>query len=178
MSATSATPTVKKPASADTTSAASRRAIRVIAFVEALKGAVVLLAATGLLALLHRDLNELGIRLVEHTHLNPAAKYPHIFLDAMSHLDQPRLLWLAAGALLYAMVRLAEAYGLFWQRAWAEWLAALSGGVYVPIELIELIRRPSAFGLAVLLINMAVVAVMVLALLQRLRPARVESAAS
>ena len=90
---------------------ASRGAIRAVAFFEAFKGAVVLVMATGLLALVHEDLNELGIRLVEHTHLNPAARYPHIFLDAVSHLNEPRLLALAAGAFAYGVLRLLEAWG-------------------------------------------------------------------
>lgn len=147
--------------------AAPRRALRAVALVEAFKGAVVLLAASGLLALVHRDLNDLAARLVAHAHLNPAAHYPHIFLDAVSQLQQPRLLWLAAGAALYGAVRLAEAYGLWTDRAWAEWLAALSGGLYVPIEVAELLHRPTALGAAVLAVNAAVVAVMVRALLQR-----------
>ena len=150
-------------------STARRRAIRAVAVIEAFKGAVVVLVATGLLALVHRDLHDLGVRLVEYTRLNPASKYPHIFLDAVSHIDQPHLLWLAAGASGYAAVRFVEAYGLFWQRAWAEWLAALSGGVYMPFEVAGLIRRPSALGAVVFLANVAVVAVMVWALTQRRR---------
>jgi uncharacterized membrane protein (DUF2068 family) len=153
---------------------AQRRAIRTIAFVEALKGIVVLLAATGLLTLLHRNLNEFAARLVQYSHLNPASKYPHIFLDAVTHLQQPRLLWLAAGAATYSAVRLVEAYGLFRERAWAEWLAAVSGGSYLPLESMELLRKPSALGLAVLAVNLVVVLVMVWALLQR-RRARVTS---
>jgi len=135
--------------------------------VEALKGVVVLLAATGLLALVHKDLNDLAIRLVEHTHLNPAAKYPHIFLDAISHLQHPRLLWLAIGAAAYGAIRLVEAYGLFWERAWAEWLAVLSGGLYVPLEVIGFVRKPSLLGLVVLAVNLAVVAVMIWALVRK-----------
>lgn len=142
-------------------------ALRVVAIVEGLKGLAALLAATGLLALLHRDLDALVIQLVEHAHLNPAAKYPHILIDAASHLDQPRLLGLAAGAVAYALVRFVESFGLYRQRAWAEWLAALGGGIYLPLELAEMVRRPSTLGLALLLTNGLVVAVMVRALLRR-----------
>ena len=44
-------------------SSSSRRAIRAIAFVEAFKGVVVLAAATGLLALIHKNLNDLAAQL-------------------------------------------------------------------------------------------------------------------
>ena len=137
-----------------------------VAFIEALKGVIVLLAATGLLALIHQDLGEFAARLVRHSHLDPASKYPQIFLDAMSNLNQPRLLWLAAGAAVYASVRLTEAYGLFRERAWAEWLAALSGGVYLPVEVARMFHRPTLLGLALFAMNLAVVLIMVRALVQ------------
>lgn len=144
-------------------------AVRAVALVEAVKGSVVLLAATGLPALLHHDLGALAARLVAHMHLNPASRYPHIFLDAVAHLQHTRLLWLAAGAAAYGGLRLLEAWGLYRGRAWAEWLAALSGAIYLPFEVLELVRRPSGLGVAVLLVNLAVVAVMAGALVQRQR---------
>ena len=159
--------TTVRPASRGSTSA-----IRLIALFEALKGIVVLLAATGLLALVHKDLNDLAARLVAHSHLNPASKYPHIFLDAVSHLQQPRLMWLALGAAGYSALRLAEGYGLYHQRAWAEWLAALSGAVYLPFELIELVHKPTPLHAAVLAVNLVVVAIMARALVQRRRGAQ------
>ena len=151
------------------TASRSRQAIRAIALVEGLKGVVVLLAATGLLALVHDDLNVLAARLVHHTHLNPASRYPHIFLDAVAHIQESRLLWLAFGAAAYAAVRLVEAWGLLLERPWAEWLAALSGGLYVPLEVVELVRMPSVLSLLTLAANVPVVGVMVWALVQRKR---------
>ena len=144
-------------------------AIRAVAAVEGLKGIVVLLAGSGLLALVHKDLPELAARMVEHAHLNPASKWPRIFLDAVSRLDEPRVIMLATGALAYAVIRLFEAYGLFKGRAWAEWLSALSGALYVPFEIAELLRKPSLLTFALLFVNLAVVAVMSRALYQRRR---------
>jgi uncharacterized membrane protein (DUF2068 family) len=56
---------------------------------------------------------------------------------------------------------------LFKQRAWAEVLAATSGAVYVPFELMELFNRPSLLAALLLALNLAVVAVMVRALKSR-----------
>jgi uncharacterized membrane protein (DUF2068 family) len=145
------------------------RSVRVVALVEAAKGLVVLLAASGLLSLLHKDVYRVAALLVEHAHLNPASKYPQIFLDAAARLGDSRLLMLAAGAALYAAVRLVEAYGLYFERAWAEVLAAVSGAVYVPFEVAGLVRGPSWHGVALLLVNLAVVALMVRAMRRRRR---------
>ena len=141
--------------------------IRWIATVEALKGAVVLLATTGVLALVHHDLHALAVRLMAHTHLNPAAHYPGVLLDAIDHLQNGHLQLLALGALAYAALRFTEAWGLFFGKAWAEVLAAGSGAIYVPFEVAELVRRPGGLGAALLAINLAVVAVMLRALWRR-----------
>lgn len=145
------------------------RAVRAVALIEAAKGVLVLAAASGLLLFVHEDLNSLAAELVRHMHLNPASRYPHIFLDVVADLPQPGLLWLAAGAAAYAFLRLVEAYGLYYTRAWAEWLAALSGGLYIPFEITEIARKPSLLGAIILVINLGVVAVMALALIQQRR---------
>lgn len=160
------------PATVPAASTGARRAIRLVALFEALKGTVVLLAATGLASLLHRDLHAIALSLVEHAHLNPASKYPQIFLDLAGNLQNGRLLLLALGAAAYALLRFIEAYGLYYGRAWAEWLAAGSGAVYMPFELIEFIRRQTLLSGGLLLANAAVVAIMVYALLQRRRDRR------
>lgn len=149
--------------------ASERRAIRAVAALEATKGIVVLLAATGLLSLLHRDVHAIAEQLVAHAHLNPASGYPRIFVDAASRLQDTRLLLLAFGAAGYAGIRLLEAWGLFRQRSWAEVLAAGSGAVYVPFEVVELLRHPGWTGAALLALNVAVVALMLRALRQRRR---------
>lgn len=142
-------------------------AIKAVALIEAFKGAVVLMAASGLLLLIHRNVHALAAKLIEHLHLNPASHYPQIFLDATSNLHDSRLVLLAVGAGAYALIRFVEAYGLYGEKAWAEVLAAVSGAIYVPFELADLFPRPSWHGALLLALNLFVVALMVGALLQR-----------
>jgi uncharacterized membrane protein (DUF2068 family) len=143
------------------------RAIDAVAFFEAFKGAVVLAAASGLMLLIHRDLHALAERLVAHTHLNPASRYPHIFLEAVDHLQSAQLSLLALGAAAYSALRFLEAYGLFRRAAWAEVLAALSGAIYVPFEIANLLRHFTWVSLGALVLNVLVVLVMVGALMRR-----------
>jgi uncharacterized membrane protein (DUF2068 family) len=132
--------------------------VRAIAFFEALKGTLVLVAGFGLLALVHRDLEDLAERLVRHTHLNPASHYPRVFIEAAANTSDSRLRTLAVLAFVYSTVRFVEAYGLWHMRAWAEWFAILSGCVYLPVELYELIERPTLVRAGILIFNALVVA--------------------
>ena len=135
-------------------------ALRSVALLEGTKGALVLLVGFGLLSLIHHDVQRFAERLIAHAHLNPAARYPRIFLDLAGQLTDGRLLLIAAGAAAYSIVRFVEAYGLWYARRWAEWFAALSGGVYVPFELFELRERVTWLSVGALVLNIAIVAVM------------------
>ena len=143
------------------------KTLRTVALVEAAKGALVLVVGFGLLSLVHHDVQRFAERLVAHLHLNPAAHYPRIFIDLANQVTDARLLWLAAGAALYSVVRFIEAYGLWFARRWAEWFAAISAGIYVPFELFELYERVGWLSLGALALNLAIVAVMLHALLQK-----------
>ncbi len=141
--------------------------IRAIAVFEAAKGAVVLLAGFGLLGLLHRDLQAVAERMVRFSHLNPASKFPRIFVDAATQVTDAQLWCLAAAAAAYAVVRGFEAYGLWMGRAWAEWLALVAGALYLPVEYYHLWHRFTWFKLGIVGVNLGVVAVMVYALRHR-----------
>ena len=152
-------------------SRSENRAIEAVAFFEAFKGAVVLVVASGLTLLMHRDLHAIAERLVAHTHLNPASRYPQIFLEAVDHLQNTHLSLLALGAAAYSALRFLEAYGLFRRAAWAEVLAALSGAIYVPFEIANLLRHFTWLSLGALVLNILVVLVMLAALMRRRRSA-------
>ncbi len=149
--------------------AAASSAIRTVALFEAFKGAVVLMAASGLLSLMHHDLHAAAATVIGHLHLNPASHYPRILLDATANLHDSRLVWLAVGAGAYASLRFVEAYGLYGEKPWAEVLAAVSGAIYVPFEIAELARRPTWHSALFLVINLLVVGLMVGALRRRRR---------
>jgi len=140
--------------------------LRAVATLEAVKGLLVLLAGFGAFALIHRDVQAAADSLVRHLHLDPARHIPSIFLRAAGRMTDSRLWMLSAGALVYSGVRFAEAWGLWRARAWAEWLAALSGAIYVPFEVISLLARPTPLKVATLLVNVAVVAYLAVLLIR------------
>lgn len=151
------------------TSSSLRKSLDIVAAIEAAKALVVLLCGFGLLGLLHRNLHALGEELVTTLHLNPAKKYPHIFIDLMSSLNDTRLWSLAGLALLYSTIRFVEAYGLWRQKTWAEWLALAGGCIYLPIEVYEIYAKVTVVRVSALVFNLLIVLLMTRVLLQKRR---------
>ena len=152
--------------------ATRQRGLRVVAVFEGAKGGLVLVTDLGLLAFIHRGLHNAAEEVVRHLHLNPARHSPRIFLDAAARVTDTQLWLLALSAFLYAVVRFIEAFGLWHRKRWAAWFGALSGGIYIPVELFELAHRLSWVKLGVLSVNLAIVAYLVYALMIHGRPPR------
>jgi uncharacterized membrane protein (DUF2068 family) len=131
--------------------------LRVIALFEAAKGLAVLLAGTGLLILVHRDVQAAAERLVSHLHLDPASRYPRIFLSVATQVTPGWLRLIALGAAVYSTLRFAEAFGLWRARRWAEWLGVATGLIYVPFEVFALIRRPGVEPLVAIVLNLGII---------------------
>jgi len=146
-------------------SAPTKAGLRIVAMMEAAKGLLVLVAGFGLLTLLHKDVQAIALKLISRLHLNPSKHYPTIFIDAASHVTDLRLWQMAWFALVYSTLRLIEAYGLWRERRWAEWVALVSGGIYLPVEIFEIIQRQTFFRVGTFLVNIVVVACMAYALL-------------
>lgn len=131
--------------------------IRAVAFFEALKGILVVLAGFAVLQLLHRDLQDFAENIVKHLHLNPARHYPRIFIESLSKVTDTKLKYFAGFAFLYSTVRFVEAYGLWRLKNWAEWFAIISGAIYIPVEIYELIQNPSYLKGGILFLNIIIV---------------------
>ena len=139
----------------------SGRATRTVAVMEALKGLIVLGAGFGLLALLHHDVRHVAESLVTRLHLNPGRPSIGVFLEAAARVTDVQLWGGAALAAVYALMRGAEACGLWFGRRWAAWLGAVGGAIYLPVEVYELWHRPGPLKAATLAVNLMVVAYLV-----------------
>jgi len=131
--------------------------LKVAAVFEATKGLLVLLTGFGLLTYIHRDLHQAAEELVRHLHFNPASHYPLVFLELSARINDTGLWAMAAAAFIYAVIRIAEAVGLWLDRRWAEWFGILTGALYIPVEIFELTRSVTWPKVTVISINALVV---------------------
>ncbi len=145
------------------------RALRAIAAFEALKGVLALAASLGFLSLLHQDLHHMAASLIGHIGLDPDGHYPAMVLSDIDQLRGADLKPLLVAAFAYVSVRFLEAFGLWNDRPWGEWLGALSGALYVPFEFRHLVIHPTAATALVIVANLAVVGFLAWRLRQRRR---------
>jgi len=151
---------------------ASRRVVKSVALFEATKGVIVLLAGFGLLSLLHRDLRALALALVGRLHMDPSHHYASGFIEAAARTTDSHLWFIAALGFVYSAFRFVEAYGLWFVRTWAEWLALISGSVYLPLEVYEIYRHVTWIKIWALVANLIVVIAIALVLWRNKRVAK------
>src|SRR5215467_12084091 len=141
-------------------------ALRTVAMFEAAKGLIVLLLGLGLLRLIHKDLEDVAEQIIRFLHATPGGRLSNLFIAAASKANDKSLWAIAAAAMVYAVVRFAEAYGLWYAREWAEWFALLSGAMYLPWEVLSIIRHPHPIKWGVLIVNLLIVLYMLLLRMQ------------
>lgn len=135
----------------------SKAGLRFVAVLEAVKGALVLFVGVGLPGLTHHRTERLLEKIVSHFHLNPAHHAPRIFERLAAKLDNTQLWALALMAGGYALIRFAEAYGLWMRRRWAEWVGCVGAAAYVPVEISHLLRHHGWITFWILMVNVAIV---------------------
>ena len=144
-----------------------RSALHAIAAFEATKGLAALAGLIGVLDLLHRDVRAVVLTLIGRFGLDPEAHYPSLLLhyaDLLPDTDVHMLVMLASA---YIALRFIEATGLWLHKAWGEYLGALSGGIYIPFEVVHFIDEPSWMNAFIVTLNAVIVAYLVYALWRR-----------
>ena len=133
------------------------KGVRTVATVEFAKGVLVFLAGLGLLTMRHKDIWGVAESLLEFLHVSPYHRLVGVFIDLVARISDVRLWKIAVVASIYVIVRFIEAYGLWYALPWAEWMAAITGAIYIPFEVDDFIKRPSWFRLLVIVVNLVIV---------------------
>lgn len=136
-----------------------RAGLRTVAFVEALKGVLALLGAYIFSRLIRRDVDfgEAAEHVLFFFHISPKHRISQQFVHAADKVSSTSIAMIAGIAIVYATLRFLEGYGLWRQRVWAEWLAIISGCIYLPFEIYKLIRHPNQLHWVILCVNILVV---------------------
>ncbi|MET0548039.1 MAG: DUF2127 domain-containing protein, partial [Xanthomonas sp.] len=82
-------------------------------------------------------------------------------LARLSDVINPHSVHLAAALIFaYGVLRMVEAWGRWRVQVWASWLGCISAAIYLPLDVYALFRHPGWMSVAVLVVNLIVVAVL------------------
>ena len=134
------------------------QALRTVALMEFIKGLLILGAALGIAFFVDaKDVAEWFLQLL---HISPDRHFAQLLLRMADRLSDAKVWVVVTVACCYSGLRFVEAYGLWRARAWAEWIALISGALYLPIEIRLLVHRVTLLHAGFLIVNLAVVAFM------------------
>ena len=134
-----------------------KQVLRAVASFEFVKGSFVLLMGLCAVMLVQRDAWLIAESLLALLRISSDRHWAQVFLDLADNVTDARL-WAAAQiAFTYAALRFTEAYGLWNERPWAEWVAFISGALLLPLEVRELLRGVTLLRVALFGGNLAVV---------------------
>jgi uncharacterized membrane protein (DUF2068 family) len=137
---------------------ARHRGLRLVAIFEATKGIGALVLAFAVWHVVHAHPQEAAWRVVRFLHLAPHGRLAHSVISAASLFTPSRERLGAALVALYAAARFTEGFGLWRERAWAEWFGIATGAIYIPFEIAEIARHPTWLSVGVFVLNVVVVA--------------------
>jgi uncharacterized membrane protein (DUF2068 family) len=142
------------------TKAVKKRAPTLYAIIamKLLKAALFIALATALYTLSDNDLPYEYRRLLHFLRLNPESRFFAELAVQVGKLTEVKVLWTAAGTLVYSLFSLVEGFGLLLRVNWAGWLAIGESAFFIPIEVYELVlHRFSLAVLGILVINVVIV---------------------
>jgi uncharacterized membrane protein (DUF2068 family) len=144
------------------------KVVRLIALFKLLKGVLLIAVGVAALKLLHTDIASLVESWVAVLGLDQNSRFVGRALSAAAALTPNRVRDLIVGSFLYGGLFLTEGIGLWLLKRWAMWFTVIITGSFLPLEIYELTRHPSAGKIGLLAVNLALVGY----LIRRIRDGR------
>ena len=140
--------------------------IRAITVERLVKATILLVGSVALVILDRRNgVQQAVLTLQSELNLDAGRSlWRQIVSSALQHFgDVPsrRIVELSVAGFLYGLLEGLEGVGLLLKRRWAEYLVLLATAVFIPVEVHELVTRPSVLKGVALLVNLLIMAYLV-----------------
>jgi uncharacterized membrane protein (DUF2068 family) len=142
--------------------------IRLIAAERILRGLLLLVAGGYLLTHLGTDFGKIANHLAQRLELDTHRPWVRHIIDRLHRLHASTIVITGVAALGYGVLELVEGTGLWLDQLWAEYLTVIATSLLIPLELYELIHKPTLLKAGGITVNIAIVAYLVYALRKRL----------
>jgi uncharacterized membrane protein (DUF2068 family) len=133
------------------------RGLLAIGIFKLLKSAFFFCVGLGAVHLLHKDLGDVAMQLMQALHFDPEWKIVTIFTQKADLVDMKHLREIGVGVFAYSALALCEGIGLTLEKPWAEYLTISMTVAFLPWEIWELAHGANIFRVGILLTNLLVV---------------------
>ncbi|MFL5927371.1 MAG: DUF2127 domain-containing protein [Gaiellaceae bacterium] len=149
----------------------ARTLIRLIAAERLVRGLLLMVAGVYLVTHVGSDFGRLADRVMRAVELDPRRPFLHRIIAKLHHLHAGTVLATGIAALGYGVLESVEGVGLWLDKLWAEYLTVGATALLLPLEIYELVRKPTIVKAAGVAVNVLIVAYLAFRLRGRLRAA-------
>lgn len=135
----------------------SARFLKLIAVERLVRGVVLFVAGIYLLFHTGTDIARLAYHVARAFGLDPTRPWLRHSVDKLGRLGHHEVQVFGAAAIAYGVLETVEGVGLYLHKRWAEWLTVIATSLLVPLELYELVHKPSALKAGGLALNVVIV---------------------
>jgi uncharacterized membrane protein (DUF2068 family) len=125
------------------------------------KAVLSILLGVGALKLMHHDLGVVVLRISDILKIDPESRFVALLMSRADLIGAPQLRHFSALTFTYAVVCLVEGTGLMLEKRWAEYFTVTLTILALPWECFELAKEVTAVRVALLIINLLVLAYLV-----------------
>ena len=148
-------PALRKPVSRDSA------ILLLIGLLKLFKALLLIAIGIGAIRFLHKDIAGAVDHWARVLRVDPENHYIHRILIRLLRVTPKQLKELSIGTFFYAGLFAIEGVGLLMRKRWAEYFTIITTGLLIPLEIFELVRHFTAVKVAVLIINILIVAYLV-----------------
>jgi len=152
-----------------------RRGLLLIGLFKLAKAALSVGLGVGALKLLHHDVATVILRIADALRIDPESHLIGLLMIKADLIDPNKLLHFSIITFAYAGVCLVEGTGLMLEKRWAEYFTVTLTSLALPLECYELYKEFTPLRVALLLVNILVVAYLVWLLRRQFRREAAES---
>ncbi|MEQ1354330.1 MAG: DUF2127 domain-containing protein [Candidatus Acidiferrum sp.] len=134
------------------------RGLMLIAAFKLLKGLTLLAVGFGALHLINKDLDVVMEHWISFFRVDQNNHFIHGLIERFTNLDDRKLRQLSVGTFFYSAMLLTEGVGLALHQRWAEYFTIIATSSFIPLELYEIFKHITLMKVALLFVNVAVVA--------------------
>lgn len=103
--------------------------------------------------------------------LDPRRPFVRHLIARLGALRRHEVRVFGVGALGYGVLELVEGVGLWLEQRWAEWLTVVATSLLIPLEVYELVRRPTMLKAVGIAVNVLIVIYLIRVVRRRTRRA-------